>query len=210
MKFINLTGLKFGKLMVVEYCGNSKWRCLCDCGKETIIRSDHLRYKDTRSCGCLKNKIKHGHCRKGTISKAYMIWGSMVQRCNNPKYKYFKDYGGRGITVCKRWNPKRGGSFKNFFADIGEIPEGKSLDRIDNNKLINGYSPENCKLSTMKEQSRNKRNNIMIPYKGEDICLKDYCKIKNLNYPTIQRRINKYGWSIGKALTTPVRKWRKK
>lgn len=80
----------------------------------------------------------------------------MLGRCNNPKVSNYKNYGGRGVAVCERWSNKENG-FKNFLADMGESPVGKSLDRIDNNKLIDGYCPENCKWSSSKEQNNNKR-----------------------------------------------------
>lgn len=210
----NLIERKFGRLTVIKRLPNIgqyiQWLCLCDCGTTKIIRGSNLTSGHTKSCGCLqwetRIKIgtlnyKHGHANKN--SRTHMIWQSMIQRCNNKNNKKYKNYGGRGITVCDRWLDKKNG-FINFYKDVGEIPEGLTLDRSDNNKLINGYSPGNCKLSTTKEQNRNTRRNIMIPSNGQDICLTDYCKIKNLNYGTILHRINKLGWSIEKAVTTPI------
>lgn len=96
----------------------------------------------------------------------------MIQRCNNKDNFQYNDYGGRGITVCDRWDINKGGSFENFLQDMGEKPKDKSLDRVDNNKLINGYSPENCKWSTRKEQSINKRNNKLYTYNNKTQCRK--------------------------------------
>lgn len=209
-RFIDLKGQRFNKLIVLEYVGKNKsgisrWRCKCDCGEEAIVNSDRLKNNNTKSCGCLRkgnvNGLKHGMYRSHT----YIIWSHMRQRCNNPKDLAYKNYGDRGITVCNRWLRPKGKGFMNFLEDMGEIPKGYELDRIDNNQLKNGYSPENCKLSTRKEQMRNTRMNINIPYNGKYICLKDYCKIKNLNYNTILSRI-RCGKSLKMALNRPIRK----
>jgi hypothetical protein len=107
----------------------------------------------------------------------------MKKRCNNTKNKRYKDYGGRGIKVCEKWL-----KFENFLNDIGEIPKGKSLDRIDNN---GDYCPKNCKLSTTKEQNRNKRNNINITYNGKTQCLTDWAKELNTNKQTVIQKLLK-------------------
>jgi hypothetical protein len=206
--FIDLTGRIFGKLTVIKQensdtKGNSRWLCKCSCSNEKIILGYNLINNTTKSCGCLKKEklisrnIKHGYKGKST----YNIWQTMIQRCNNPNSRNYPRYGGRGIKICKRWLLKNTG-FKNFLEDVGEIPSGKSLDRIDNNK---GYSPENCKLSTRNEQMRNTRQNINITYKDKTQCLKDWAKELNINYNTLYSRIYQSNWSIEKSLTTPVK-----
>lgn len=202
--FINLIGKKFGKLSVVKYVGKNKygkplWLCKCDCGNEKVIIGNSLVSNRTKSCGCLYKK--HGYTRTPT----YIVWSDMKRRCLNPKHKNYKWYGERGITVCERWL-----KFENFLKDMGERPEGKSLDRIDNNRLINSYSPENCRWTTNFQQHRNMRSNINVPLNGKSVCLKDYCKIKNLNYNVVMTRIDTYGWSIEEALTIPIRKRKNK
>lgn len=213
-KFIDLTGQRFGRLTVFkrqenDKFGQTRWLCLCECGNKTIVLGGNLRSGHIKSCGCLQkeNRLKHGHNIKGKISKTYTTWHGIIQRCTDPNHKSYQYYGGRipPITVCDRWNPKRGGGFKNFLEDVDEIPEELTLDRINNEK---GYSPDNYRLSTRKEQNRNYRRNITIPYNDKDICLKDYCKIKNLNYNSILSRIWN-GMSVEDAITIPIRKHKK-
>jgi len=171
---VDLTGQRFGKLIPIKCVGkdrrgNCLWLCKCGCGNKKIIPGNNLRGGRTKSCGCLT--LKSGHSK----SRIYMTWNDMIQRCNNPNHLNYKDYGGRGITICNRWLEPIKQGFLNFLNDMGECPRGKSLDRIDNNK---GYFPKNCRWATPKEQNRNMRTNINIPLNGKLVCLKDYCKIK--------------------------------
>lgn len=211
MKIKNLIGQRFGLLIVIKRLPNIgqyiQWLCLCNCGTTKIVRGSSLTGGHTKSCGCFQEEVrikfgklnyKHGYANKN--SRMYLIWSAMKHRCNNKNNKKYKNYGARGITVCERWSNKKNG-FQNFLEDVGEIPKRLTLDRINNN---GNYEPNNWRLATRKEQNRNTRSNIMIPFEGKDICLKDYCKIKNLNYNTIARRINTLGWSIKRAVTTPV------
>jgi hypothetical protein len=196
----NLIGKRFGKLIVLKFIdtdkyGHKEWLCNCDCGKQIIVRADSLKSKNTQSCGCLKfgNSLKHGY----TGSPTYLVWCAMIQRCNNSKNRAYKDYGGRGITVCKRWL-----KFENFLEDVGEISEGLTLDRIDNN---DNYCKENCRQATRKEQARNTTRNINITFNGKTQCLIDHCNELNLKYSTIFSRISR-GWLPEKALKIPIRR----
>lgn len=157
MKFIDLIGQRFEKLIVLKFdkiiSKSIYWLCECDCGKIKSIRGSHLKQGKIRSCGCLRkigNRLKHGHDRKGNQSKTYRAWYHMKERCGNLNCKEYKYYGGRGICVCERWL-----QFDNFLKDVGEIPKGLTLDRINNE---GNYEPNNFRLATMKQQANNRRN----------------------------------------------------
>lgn len=145
-------GDKFGRLEVLKNLGiikrNTCFKCRCDCGTIKNIAGYNLHSGHTKSCGCLdqEQKTKHGMSR----TPEYQTWYAMIHRCTNSKDVAYKNYGGRGITVCPEWSY----SFENFFKDMGEKPKSLTLER-KNNEL--GYFKENCKWATYTEQMRNRR-----------------------------------------------------
>lgn len=158
----DLTGQRFGRLTVVSKTDERKdrcvvWKCICDCGNEHFVISRSLLGGKTRSCGCLWNETKG----TGRIShhmsdtKLYKKWCGMKRRCYYTSHKSYKDYGGRGITVCDEWK----NDFQAFYDYVSKLPhfgeEGYSLDRINNN---GNYEPENVRWTTQKEQCANRRN----------------------------------------------------
>jgi hypothetical protein len=133
----------------------------------------------------MKEKEFHGQSKiNGKPSPTYLSWVSMRQRCYNKNHCAYKNYGGRGIMVCDEWN----NNFGNFFSDMGERPEGKSLDRIDND---GNYNKENCKWSTQKEQSNNTRSNTYVTINGETKRLSKWSNLFGINRATINARIKK-------------------
>lgn len=134
-----------------------------------------------------------------TNSPTYWSWVEMKQRCLNPNDPSFARYGGRGIAICEHWL----NSFENFLADMGPRPDGCTLDRIE----VNGnYGPSNAKWATPKQQARNRSNNVLLTFQGETMCISAWAERLGLPRKTVEKRINKYGYSTEKALTTPVRR----
>jgi hypothetical protein len=209
---INLSGKRFGKLLVLTQAASdpvrgAAWNCQCDCGNTSVVRAKHLKGGQTRSCGCIRmalqrtkalnRKPKHGEARKANQSLEYKTWSWMLARCHNPKVRCFRNYGGRGITVCERWR-----TFENFLADMGRKPPGSSIDRID----VNGnYEPSNCRWVNRAVQSNNCRSNVHIELDGRRKTMAEWAKELGMSSGTLWQRLNS-GWSPRKALTTPVRK----
>jgi hypothetical protein len=169
---VDLVGQRFGLLVVTAFVevvkhGHTVWECVCDCGETHRARAGMLKRGNVRSCGCFRrgpNWNRSGNKTHGqtflktedgrrAVTPLYATWSSMIQRCTNPKAKNYKWYGARGVTICERWM-----TFANFAEDMGpERPDGLSLDRIDNDLLVDSYSKENCRWATQSMQVRNSR-----------------------------------------------------
>lgn len=204
-KRINLSGRRFGKLTVVEMAepyhspGGYKatnWRCVCDCGKHTIVRTCNLRNGKSLSCGCLRvespNRKTHG--QNGT--RLYGVWKSIRQRCKNPSSSSYEDYGGRGIQICAEWDH----DFNLFYewSLANGYQKGLTIDRIDNN---GDYAPSNCRWTTLSVQGNNTRRNHFITYNGETLTVAQWAEKTGIKYHKLKDRINKLGWTAEKALT---------
>ena len=202
----DITGVHFGRLTVLERAGsdrlgNAMWRCDCDCGRHVIVSTHSLKRGHTKSCGCLQKASVTTH--RGTGTRLYRIWEGMKKRCYEKTHAHFKDYGGRGITVCDEWVK----SFEAFrdWALANEYRDNLTIDRKDND---GPYCPDNCRWATHKEQQNNMRSNRTITYKGETKTLTQWAELAGLNKKTLQYRLNN-GWSVEQAITTPIRRTHK-
>ena len=188
-----MIGTRFKKLVVVSKAhklpdGHTAWNCVCDCGNTTVVAGNHLRKANgTASCGCARKE--HGESVHGAVTGLYRIWSQMRDRCNNPTHKNYGDYGGRGITVCHEW-----GDYLVFKADMGERPQGRSLDRIDNDK---GYSKGNCRWATQYEQKANTRAARWIEFNGKKQVLSAWAREFGTNPGQVHYWILKLGEEAG-------------
>lgn len=146
---------RFGRLVAIKSIGRCPrdggilWLCQCDCGNSCHATAGNLRGGSYSSCGCRKGNYIHGYAKTGKVHPLHKVWAVMRDRCANPKNKSYKNYGGRGIKVDPRWD-----NFAVFLADVGERPQGLTLDRIDND---GNYTPTNVRWATYKVQGNNRR-----------------------------------------------------
>lgn len=171
--------------------------CRCRCGKHKMVNTSDLRLGKSRGCRqCTvsgKRSPTYRHGRTGT--SLHKVWMGMIARCEIKSATGYKDYGGRGISVCDGW---RGcGGFEAFLADMGERPTAlHSIERINND---GDYTPDNCRWATRREQDRNTRRSRLIVYNGESKTLREWSDEIEINYETLRQRIGR-GWSIERAL----------
>ena len=205
----DLIGQKFGMLTVLAQANDKirsdgthivMWHCMCDCGNEIIVNSGTLKSGHTKSCGCLQGEHHNDSNHKTGKTRLYRIWGDMKQRCYNKNNLNFKNYGGRGIVICDEW--------KNSYIKFKEwaIKNGYNDDLTIEITDVNGnYCPENCKWATQLEQANNTRTNRMITFNGETLTWTQWNKKLGFKRGVLEYRLKK-GWSIEKALTTPLLK----
>ena len=209
----DLTGMKFGKLTVIEKAGyknrNSQWLCECECGNTTVVGKGRLTSGTTKSCGCLKHRPAVNRTHGKSKTRLYYVWRNMMNRCYNDKVSDYYNYGGRGIKMCDEWLGKDG--FQNFHdwaMANGYDPEAKrgvtTLDRIDSD---GNYEPSNCRWVDGKAQANNKRCNHYVHYNGKTMSLKELAESTGINYKTLYNRVHVLNWDIETAVNTPVRNY---
>jgi hypothetical protein len=209
-KPLNITGQTFGYLTVVGPTiikGETRWTCKCVCGAIRVHWADKLKIGRYKSCGCKSRETSVLNLRLGNKGKVlhgmsalseYGIFIAMKRRCSDPSDISYRNYGGRGISVCERWK-----EFKRFYSDMGPRPgPNYSIDRKDTS---GNYEPGNCKWSTRKEQARNTRKNVWFELGGERLCIGDWEERIGGSQGVVRRRL-KLGWPLEKALTIPVRR----
>lgn len=209
--FKDITGMTFNRLTALylqpyKKHGRSVWHCLCTCGKEVDVTGKELRTNKVKSCGCLRidfpNRTTHGM----TDTPIYRKWSMMKTRCNNQKRDHYQWYGGKGIKVCNEWL-----SFENFYswAMANGYRDDLTIERIDINK---DYEPSNCKWIPLKQQAFNKTNTRRLTFNGKTQSLTEWSIELGWKPWVLSTRLNKYHWSVEKALSTPLdtTKWKSK
>lgn len=199
----NLVGRTFGKLKVLDFAPRENFKrityvCQCECGNIVNVAGSRLRSGHTKSCGCWNKSHPPNKTHGLSRTRLYEIHRSMIQRCHYQKAINYKDYGGRGIEVCKEWRE----SFENFYnwAINNGYEEHLTIDRIDVNS---NYEPSNCRWKDYYFQENNRRNNRKILFRGEIHTVAEWCRILGYKPTTIHSRIA-HGWTWEKAFSTPV------
>lgn len=205
-KIIDITGQRFGRLVAIERSQNvartnapsrPAWLCACDCGTRKVVSKACLISGLAKSCGCIRREVVSAKNTSHGMSKTpeYISWGQMNRRCHDMSNKNYKDYGGRGISVCEQWRH----SFENFFSSMGRRPTIKhSLERKDNSL---GYSPGNCKWATRREQSQNRRGRRYLSAFGTTLPVEDWGHKISVRPKTILARIDRLGWPVSRAVS---------
>ncbi len=198
-RFNDLKGKIFGRLFVKQVAGRDEkfqlyWLCQCECGNLKIIQHGNLLSGNTVSCGCKRRP--HGYTSKRSKRSEYSSWVSARRRCNDPTYRQYKDYGGRGIQFSTRWL-----KFENFIKDMGDKPSLlHSLERRDNN---GNYEASNCRWATKKEQGNNRRTNHFIEFSGKRMTVQQWAEFLGVKDGLLRGRLH-LGWPIYRVLTTTI------
>lgn len=193
-----MEGSKFGHLTVFALSKildkRSYWNCKCKCGTIKEIRRDNLVSGKTKSCGCYNISSHKTHGMKGTST--YKSWGAMKGRCLRKTDHAYNYYGAKGIKVCDRWL-----KFENFYIDMGKKPEGKTLDRINNN---GNYELSNCRWADWETQNNNTSRNRFIICNGITLTISQWSRKIGIPLSTLYSRLFKYNWNINKSLNMEV------
>lgn len=208
--FKDLTGNVFGRWIVVEEGSRGarnqvRWKCRCACGREAVVATTSLTSGNSKSCGCMSAEMastrNSTHHKRNTPE--FKAWSEMRQRCENRNNGAFRNYGGRGITVCDRWQ-----TFEAFYLDMGPKPTADhSLDRFPDND--GNYEPGNCRWATSKQQARNRRSVRKLTTRGKTLILTEWSEISGVQPITIANRL-KFGWSVERAIFQPARPIKRK
>ena len=189
---VEMSGKVYGELTILSFSHldskkTAHWLVRCSCGTEKTANGSDIRSGKIKSCGHLKrsrgaaNQYRHGHAARGGHTRTYVAWRNMLDRCNSNVSVQYADYGGRGIRVCQQWQE----SFSNFLRDIGEIPPGMSLERIN----VNGnYEPSNCTVIPLTQQVHNRRNTVRVVLDGQKIPLSAACRMLGVSYSAAIQR----------------------
>ncbi len=211
MAYIELTGRTCGRLTVVKFGETRRahryWDCLCSCGRIARVSASRINTGKTLSCGCLRaettvrrnqERTRHGHTTGYGSSPEYVAWRSMRARCYYASNIDYSSYGGRGITVCERWQ-----TFDGFLADMGHRPSpGHTLDRYPDND--GNYEPGNCRWATARQQGRNRRTNHYVTVGVESYTIAEWSERKGVSEDSIRWRL-KNGWNPERAVSQPAR-----
>lgn len=199
-KYVDIKNQRFGKLIAIKDVGRRRGRVLwlfnCDCGNQTFVTSNDVLTGNTKTCGCSHGE-KHGFCGK---ERLYSIWQDVKKRCLNKNHCRYKNYGGRGITVCNEWK-KSYLAFRTWALNNG-YKEELTIDRINND---GNYEPKNCRWATIIEQANNRSNNHLIKYKGKEKTIAQWARKLNMKYSTFAGRI-RIGWKIQEIIKTTKEK----
>ena len=194
-KRIDIAGQRFGRLVVISKAPSSQgrspvtqWNCICDCGEAKVVGTMNLVRGRTKSCGCMQKEIVSANSTTHGLrnSGAYNSWHAMWGRCKRMSNASFPNYGGRGITICDRWK-----SFANFYADMGDRPNGMTLDRFPN--ADGNYEPGNCRWATKEEQDTNKRTNVRVTWQGKTQTYSQWAKELGQDASVLRQRYLKFG-----------------
>lgn len=198
-QFIDMAGKTCGYFKVLRRGPNwqkcIRWWCRCKCGSEVLVFGTILRNGRSKSCGCRKIEKMTTHGCSGRVHRKltteYSIWGKILDRCNNPRNKQYPRYGGRGISVCKRWY-----KFENFLEDMSKRPSNFNIDRINNN---GNYCKRNCRWASKRLSALNRENSISIRYRGQTKYLTEWADYLNIPRWVIYNRMRR-GYSFKRAI----------